>query len=115
MPEAEATPQQPNPTLNRASRTGAPTEDERLLESPSVHPGRESSFTHSDPWRVFRIMGEFVEGFDALADVGRGVTIFGSARVRPDDPQYDTARVTARLLAEAGFSVITGGGPGIME
>jgi hypothetical protein len=106
-------PEQPDPSLNRAARLGAPTEDERLLESPS--PSRAPDFLHSDPWRVFRIMGEFVEGFDTLANVGRAVTIFGSARVKPDDPQYRDAETTARLLGDAGFSVITGGGPGIME
>jgi uncharacterized protein (TIGR00730 family) len=62
-----------------------------------------------------RIMGEFIEGFDNLADVERGVSIFGSARTSPDDPQYLAAHETARLLAEAGFSIITGAGPGIME
>ncbi|HYJ46332.1 MAG TPA: TIGR00730 family Rossman fold protein, partial [Pyrinomonadaceae bacterium] len=64
---------------------------------------------------VFRIMGEFVEGFDDLATVTRGVSIFGSARTQPDNPQYEAARETAALLARAGFAVITGGGPGIME
>jgi uncharacterized protein (TIGR00730 family) len=98
--------------LNIALRTGAPTEDERLLESPGPS---AADFTHTDPWRVFRIMGEFVEGFDTLASVGHAVTIFGSARVKPDDPHYEAAVETARLLAEAGFAVITGGGPGIME
>ncbi|MBV9772325.1 MAG: TIGR00730 family Rossman fold protein [Gemmatimonadetes bacterium] len=112
MPSAKP---QPNPSLNRANRIGAPTEDERLLESPSISPAPSADFTHSDPWRVFRIMGEFVEGFDSLAAVGKAVTIFGSARVKPDHPQYAAARTTARLMAEAGFSVITGGGPGIME
>jgi uncharacterized protein (TIGR00730 family) len=106
--------QQQNPSLNRAARTGAPTEDERLLVSPAAA-AQPVSFTSSDPWRVFRIMGEFVEGFDALARVGEAVTIFGSARVPPDDPQYLAATETARLLAQAGFSIITGGGPGIME
>jgi uncharacterized protein (TIGR00730 family) len=106
--------QQANPTLNRAARTGTPTEDERLLVSPASasHP---TDFTSSDPWRVFRIMGEFVEGFDALAKVGQAVTIFGSARVKPDDPQYAEAMDMAHRLADAGFSIITGGGPGIME
>jgi uncharacterized protein (TIGR00730 family) len=103
-------------SLNRAARTGTPTEDERLLESP---PGAglpvRPDFTSSDPWRVFRIMGEFVEGFDVLAHVGRAVTVFGSARVPPGHPQYEDAVTTGRLLAEAGFAVITGGGPGIME
>ncbi|HEU0078131.1 MAG TPA: TIGR00730 family Rossman fold protein [Longimicrobiaceae bacterium] len=108
-------PEQPNPSLNRNARMGAPTEDERLLESPATSPAPAADFLHSDPWRVFRIMGEFVEGFDTLANVGRAVTIFGSARVKPDDPQYAAAEATARLLGDAGFSVITGGGPGIME
>ena len=68
-----------------------------------------------DSWRIFRIMAEFVEGFEALADVGKAVTIFGSARTRPEDPYYEAAEKTAHLLAKSGFSVITGGGPGIME
>jgi uncharacterized protein (TIGR00730 family) len=105
--------QQPNPSLNRSARIGAPTEDERLLISPAA--AEAPDFTSSDPWRVFRIMGEFVEGFDALARVGRAVTVFGSARVPPDHPEYLAARETARLLADAGYSIITGGGPGIME
>ena len=109
-------PVQPNPSLNRAARTGAPTEDERLLESPAPAPvPTRGDFLHSDPWRVFRIMGEFVEGFDALANLGPAVSIFGSARVLPDHPQYRAAEDTARRLTEAGFAVITGGGPGIME
>ncbi len=88
------------------------TEDEKLLQSPEPEFG---SFTTSDPWRVMRITSEFVEGFDALADIRKGVTIFGSARTGPDDPQYEAARETARLLALEGFSIITGAGPGIME
>src|SRR4051794_35529629 len=68
-----------------------------------------------DSWRIFRIMSEFVEGFESLAGIGRGVTMFGSARTPPDDPYYRAAEETARLLAKSGFSVITGGGPGIME
>jgi uncharacterized protein (TIGR00730 family) len=104
---------QPNPSLNRAARTGTATEDERLLSPPSTPAAAD--FTHSDPWRVFRIMGEFVEGFDALAKVGHAVTIFGSARVPPGHPEYLAAQETARLLGEAGFTIITGGGPGVME
>jgi uncharacterized protein (TIGR00730 family) len=108
-------PLKPAPTLNRASRTGGPTEDERLLERP-FEPGLPThDFKHSDPWRVFRIMGEFVEGFDTLAHTGPAVSIFGSARVPADHPQYRAAETTARLIGEAGFAVITGGGPGIME
>jgi uncharacterized protein (TIGR00730 family) len=87
------------------------TEDEKLLQGPSDL----GAFTRSDPWRVMRIMSEFVEGFDALAEIKKGVTVFGSARTGPDDPQYQAARETSRLLAEAGFSIITGAGPGIME
>jgi hypothetical protein len=68
-----------------------------------------------DSWRVFRIMSEFVEGFETLAPVGKAVTIFGSARTRPRDKYYLAAVQTARLLAKDGFAVITGGGPGIME
>ena len=86
------------------------TQDEQLLESP-----RPDEFTHTDPWRVFRIMGEFVEGFDELATLSRGIAIFGSARTRPDDPDYQAAQETGALLAAQGFAVITGGGPGIME
>ena len=86
------------------------TQDEQLLESP-----RADEFTHTDPWRVFRIMGEFVEGFDELATLSRGIAVFGSARTRPDDPEYKAAQETAALLATQGFAVITGGGPGIME
>ena len=68
-----------------------------------------------DSWRIFRIMAEFVEGFEVMAQVGQGVSIFGSARTAPEDPFYKAAEETARRLAKAGFSIITGGGPGIME
>lgn len=68
-----------------------------------------------DSWRLFRIMGEFVQGFEEMADVGKAVTIFGSARFRPDHPYYAKAEQLARKLAESGYAVITGGGPGIME
>jgi len=98
-------------TEKRATRPlPGTTQDEQLLESP-----RPDEFTHTDPWRVFRIMGEFVEGFDELANLSRGIAIFGSARTRPDDPEYRAAQETAALLAAQGFAVITGGGPGIME
>ena len=95
-------------TVNRPPTK--PTQDEQLLESP-----RPDEFTHTDPWRVLRIIGEFVEGFDELASLDRGVSIFGSARSQPDDPDYVAAQETAPLLVAAGFAVITGGGPGIME
>lgn len=87
------------------------TDDEVLLRSPDP----EDDYKTSDSWRVFRIMGEFVDGFDNLATITQGVSIFGSARTREDDPMYEAARETARLLAKQGFEIITGGGPGIME
>ncbi|HEV3259237.1 MAG TPA: TIGR00730 family Rossman fold protein [Gemmataceae bacterium] len=110
----------PNPSLSRAARTGEATEDELLLQRPK-HPRPVprvpalANFTREDPWRVLRIMGEYVHGFDALAEVGAGVAIFGSARTAATDPMYESARDIAGRLARAGFAVITGGGPGIME
>lgn len=92
----------------------APTEDERLLSPPLTVPERRF-FTSTDPWRVLRITAEFVEGFDTLATIRHGVSLFGSARTTPEDPIYHAATETARLLAEGGFTVITGGGPGVME
>jgi uncharacterized protein (TIGR00730 family) len=103
---------QENPTLNRAAQTRQVTQDEKLLDTPKDGP---RSFTDTEPWRVLRIQGEFVEGFETLADLGPAVTIFGSARTRVEDPLYAAAVETARLLAEAGLVIITGGGPGIME
>ena len=87
------------------------TDDEILLRSPQP----EDDYKTSDSWRVFRIMGEFVGGFDSMATVTRGVSIFGSARTLEDDEDYLAARETAYLLGSAGFEIITGGGPGIME
>jgi hypothetical protein len=89
-----------------------PTQDEQLLVTPL--PDRRQP-TPSDPWRVLRIMGEFVEGFDTLGSVRNGVTIFGSARTQDGDPMYQACVRTARRLALEGFTIITGGGPGIME
>lgn len=103
---------QQNPTLNQAIRTGKATQDEKFLTKPKAE---DILFTETDPWRVLRIQGEFVHGFDTLAELGPAVTIFGSARIRPDEPMYQAAVETARLLAESGLVVITGGGPGIME
>jgi uncharacterized protein (TIGR00730 family) len=105
----------PNPTLNRAARFGRPTEDQKLLTWTDEDRRRAAEFTHSDPWRVLRITGEFVAGFDALAEVGPAVSIFGSARVKEADPMYALARTVGAKLAQAGFATITGGGPGIME
>ena len=86
------------------------TEDQKLL---ARHPS--PAFLDADPWRALRILSEFVEGFDAMAKVGPAVTIFGSARTKRNDPEYELARAIGRRLAEAGYAVITGGGPGTME
>jgi uncharacterized protein (TIGR00730 family) len=110
--EEKNAPLTPNKTLNRSARMGAPTEDEELLKRPTPSP---ADFTRSDTWRVLRIMGEFVSGFDTLASLGAAVTIFGSARVSNTDPMYQNAERLAKLLTEEGFAIITGGGPGIME
>ena len=87
------------------------TEDSKLLQGVL----RGDSFTREDPWRVMRIMGEFIEGFDKLADLEKAVTVFGSARTPPEDPQYKAAVEVGKLLAQREFAVITGAGPGIME
>ena len=86
------------------------TQDERLLETPSA-----DEFLHTDTWRVFRIMGEFVQGFEELAHITHGVAVFGSARTPAHHWEYKAAQETGALLARAGHTVITGGGPGIME
>ena len=85
--------------------------DKILLERSTI----EGLAHHADPWRVLRILSEFVEGFDALNDVGPAITVFGSARTHPDDPYYAAGRALGAALARKGFAVITGGGPGIME
>lgn len=87
-------------------------EDKELLQSPCPP---EVDFTTQDPWRALRILGEIVEGFDALSKIGPAASIFGSARFREDDPYYRAAVEIAGALAAAGITVISGGGPGIME
>jgi uncharacterized protein (TIGR00730 family) len=109
-------PAEPETVAEAKKRESAPgywqlTDDEILLRSPE--PGDD--YKTSDSWRVFRIMGEFVGGFDDLATITRGVTIFGSARTAEGDDMYEAARETARLLAESDYEIITGGGPGVME
>ncbi|MEA2499207.1 MAG: hypothetical protein QOH26_1612 [Actinomycetota bacterium] len=91
------------------SRTTGRTEDTEFLQR------RDASFTKSDPWRTLRILSEFVDGFDVLAEIPMAISVFGSARIERDDPMYAAAEEVGRTLAEAGFAVITGGGPGIME
>ena len=87
-------------------------DDRKLLMQ---QPVADTSFLESDAWRALRIMGEFIDGFDALARLGPAVSIFGSARTSPDDPVYQQARELAAKLSDQGFTIITGGGPGIME
>lgn len=115
-PKDKAKPPEPKTVAEAKNRERVPvywqlTDDEVLLRSPEP----EDEYKTSDSWRVFRILAEFVDGFDNLATITQGVSIFGSARTREDDEMYQAAREMGRLLAEAGFEVITGGGPGIME
>lgn len=102
------TPGGPEPDGRGAS--GRATEDERLLRSVE-----DLRTIGKDAWRVFRIMGEFVEGFEEMSQIGPAVSVFGSARTTPHDPMYGLCVETARQLGKAGFAIITGGGPGIME
>ena len=98
------------PVLLRGPQIPATTSDQRLLAR-----GDRVTWLHEDPWRVMRIQSEFVEGFGALAEVGPAVSVFGSARIRKGQPEYELARQVAERLARAGYAVITGGGPGVME
>ncbi|MCU0284352.1 MAG: TIGR00730 family Rossman fold protein [Candidatus Nanopelagicales bacterium] len=119
-PARHADPGAPDPGPRPTARTKGPvvlrgrqipgtTTDQRLLDT------RDSGdWVHTDPWRVLRIQAEFVEGFGALAKLGPAISVFGSARTPQDHPEYALAQRTAELLVEAGFAVITGGGPGIM-
>ncbi|MSR06231.1 MAG: TIGR00730 family Rossman fold protein [Gemmatimonadetes bacterium] len=106
-------PSRPEPKASPKPIGQRTTEDERLFESTPV-PDRDE-FTHTDPWRVLRITGEFVQGFDELADVEWAVVVFGSARTPREAPWYLRAVETAKLLGKEKFAIITGGGPGIME
>lgn len=96
--------------LRRDRRLEPTTTDQRLLDSRGP-----SDWVHTDPWRVLRIQAEFVEGFSVLAELPRAVTVFGSARTAREHPEYATGRRLGAALADAGFAVITGGGPGTME
>ncbi|HET6627399.1 MAG TPA: TIGR00730 family Rossman fold protein [Nocardioidaceae bacterium] len=94
----------------RRSQLQSSTTDQRLLDSRGP-----TDWVHTDPWRVMRIQTEFVEGFGSLAELGPAISVFGSARTGADEPMYQAAEQLGRLLTEAGFAVITGGGPGTME
>ena len=103
------------PVLLRRNQIPEPdgsTTDQRLLESDG---SGSTDWLHSDPWRVHRITSEFVAGFETLAEIGPAVAVFGSARTKPETPEYEAGVEVGRLLAKAGYAVITGGGPGAME
>jgi uncharacterized protein (TIGR00730 family) len=98
------------PATLRGEQIPATTTDQRLLDWRG-----SGDWVHTDPWRVLRIQAEFVEGFGLLAELGRAVAVFGSARTRPGSAQYQCGREIGAGLATAGYAVITGGGPGVME
>ncbi|MGZ5374738.1 MAG: LOG family protein [Aeromicrobium sp.] len=101
---------QKGPVRLRRGQIEASTTDQRLLDSRG-----EANWLHTDPWRVLRIQAEFVEGFGGLAELGPAVSVFGSARTRKDDPMYGKGVEVGMGLVNAGYGVITGGGPGVME
>ncbi|QYJ02447.1 TIGR00730 family Rossman fold protein [Nocardioides panacisoli] len=98
------------PVIQRRDQVDGSTTDQRLLDSRGP-----SDWVHTDPWRVLRIQAEFVEGFGALAELGSAIAVFGSARTGEDHPGYAQGVELGRRLVDAGFAVITGGGPGAME
>ena len=98
------------PEVLRRQQVDGSTTDQRLLDTRGP-----SGWVHSDIWRVMRIQAEFVEGFGALAELGPAIAVFGSARTREDHPSYAQAEELGRRLVQAGFAVVTGGGPGAME
>ncbi len=102
--------QHKGPVRLRRSQVRKQTTDQRLLDRRGP-----TDWVHTDPWRVLRIQSEFVEGFGTLAELGHAVSIFGSARTKPDDPVYKLATQIAGALVGRGYAVITGGGPGVME
>ena len=109
-PDEDGPERQRGPVTLRGRFVDSGTTDQRLLDS-----WGPSEWAQTDPWRVMRIQAEFVEGFGAMADVGPAISVFGSARTDPDDPDYRLAEDVGGRLAQAGYAVITGGGPGIME
>ncbi|MEU0394226.1 TIGR00730 family Rossman fold protein [Streptomyces sp. NPDC006208] len=102
--------QRQGPVLRRRDQVQEGTTDQRLLDTEG-----DSEWVHTDPWRVMRIQSEFVEGFGALAELPSAISVFGSARTVAGTPDYDAGVAIGRALVEAGFAVITGGGPGSME
>ena len=101
---------QRGPVILRGHQIPDETSDASLLRT-----GAGADWMHEDPWRVLRIQSEFVDGFGALAEVGPAISVFGSARTPSSSPDWERARSVGRMLAERGYGVITGGGPGMME
>ena len=111
QPEPEKKRKLRGPVLMRTeSDEQTSTYDQRLLEL-----GADHDWQHADPWRILRIQSEFVSGFDALSRMPKAITVFGSARLGEGTPEYDQGVELGRAIAEAGYAVITGGGPGLME
>ena len=102
--------QQRGPVVMRRNQVQQSTSEQRLLDSRGP-----SDWVHTDPWRVLRIQSEFIEGFGMLAELGAAISVFGSARTKPEDQMYQAAEEFGRKLVAAGYAVITGGGPGVME
>jgi len=109
-PESRRRLRRQGPATLRGKHIPKTTTDQRLLDWRGP-----SDWVHTDPWRVLRIQAEFVEGFGLLAELGQAVSVFGSARTQPGTPEYEWAEQIGAGLARAGYAVITGGGPGIME
>ena len=109
-PESRRRVRRQGPAMLRGRAIPKTTTDQRLLDRRGP-----SDWVHTDPWRVLRIQAEFVEGFGLLAELGMAVSVFGSSRARPGSAQYDLTMRVSAALARAGYAVITGGGPGVME
>ena len=109
-PESRGGMRRQGPAMLRGRAIPKTTTDQRLLDRRGP-----SDWVHTDPWRVLRIQAEFVEGFGLLAGMGKAVSVFGSSRAQPRSAQYELATRITAALARAGYTVITGGGPGIME
>lgn len=101
---------QRGPVVLRGAQIPSTTHDQRLLDT-----GQRTDWLHTDPWRVLRIQAEFVEGFGALAEVGRAISVFGSSRAARGSRWYEMGERLGSALVRRGFAVITGGGPGTME
>ncbi|MFD9071623.1 LOG family protein [Streptomyces lasiicapitis] len=111
-PEAQGPPEEQHlgPGVRRRDQITPGTTDQRLLDTEG-----DAEWVHTDPWRVMRIQSEFVEGFGALAELPSAISVFGSARTLPGSAEYDAGVRLGKALVDAGFAVITGGGPGAME